>query len=150
MPSATTASTSRGRSSGRTGCRVATGRSTAHRPDSIVPAPTTAEIAANLQEELEHLERHVTAGDYTDPYEATYAILNGSRILYSLETQDVTISKREAGAWALKHLPDRWRPLLQAAIRNYDGEATPEDAQVLAAGMAPFVAMAREVMSRSA
>ena len=119
-------------------------------PDSIVRAPTTAEIAANLQEELEHLERHVAAGDYTDPYEATYAILNGSRILYSLETQDVTISKREAGAWSLKHLPDRWRPLLEAAIRNYDGEATPEDAQVLAAGMAPFVAMAREVMSRSA
>ena len=119
-------------------------------PDRIVRAPTTAEIAGNLQEELEHLERHVAAGDYTDPYEATYAILNGSRILYSLETQDVTISKREAGAWALKHLPDRWRPLLQAAIRNYDGEATPEDAQVLAAGMAPFVAMVREVMSRSA
>ena len=128
----------------------ATGRSTAHRRTAIVPAPTTAEIAANLQEELEHLERHVAAGDYTDPYEATYAILNGSRILHSLETQDVTVSKREAGAWSLKHLPDRWRPLLQAAIRNYDGEATPEDAQVLAAGMAPFVAMAREVMSRSA
>ena len=119
-------------------------------PDAMVPAPSTAEIAANLQEELEHLERHVVAGDYTDPYEATYAILNGSRILHSLETKDVTISKREAGAWSLKHLPDRWRPLLAAAIRNYDGEATPEDAQVLAAGMAPFVAMAREVMSRSA
>ena len=119
-------------------------------PDGMVPAPTTAEIAADLREELEHLERHVVAGDYTDPYEATYAILNGSRILHSLETQDVVISKREAGAWALKHLPDRWHPLLQAAIRNYDGEATPEDVQVLAAGMAPFVAMVRDVMSRSA
>jgi Domain of unknown function (DUF4111) len=119
-------------------------------PDSIVPRPTTAEIAANLQEELAHLERHVAAGDYTDPYEATYAVLNGSRILHSLETQDVTVSKREAGAWSLKHLPDRWHPLLQAAIRNYDGEATPEDAQVLAAGMAPYVAMVRAVMSRSA
>lgn len=119
-------------------------------PDALVPAPSTAEIAANLHEELEHLERHVAAGDYTDPYEATYAVLNGSRILCSLETQDVAISKREAGAWALKHLPDRWHPLLQAAIHNYDGDPTPEDAQVLGAGMAPFVAMVRDVMSRSA
>ena len=119
-------------------------------PDGMVPAPTSAEIAADLREELEHLERHVAAGDYTDPYEATYAILNSCRILRSLETQDVVISKREAGAWALEHLPDPWHPLLRAAMRNYDGEATPDDVQLLAAGMAPFVAMVRDVMSPSA
>ena len=119
-------------------------------PDAMVPTPTSAEIAADLREELEHLERHVAAGDYTDPYEATYAILNSCRILHSLETQDVVISKREAGSWALKHLPDRWHPLLRAAMRNYDTEATPEEVQLLAAGMAPFVAMVRDVMSRSA
>jgi len=119
-------------------------------PDGMVPAPTSAEIAADLREELEHLERHVAAGDHTDPYEATYAVLNSCRILHSLETQDVVISKREAGAWALEHLPDRWHPLLRAAMRYYDGKATPEDVQLLAAGMAPFVAMVRDVMSRSA
>ncbi len=63
---------------------------------------------------------------------------------------DVAISKREAGVWALDHLPDRWHPLLRAAIRNYDGEATPDDVQVLAAGMAPFVDMVRDALSRSA
>jgi Domain of unknown function (DUF4111) len=119
-------------------------------PDGVIRAPTATEIAVNLREELEHLERHVAAGDYTEPYEATYAILNGSRILHSLETQDVVISKREAGAWSLKHLPDRWHPLLQAALRNYGGESTPGDIQVLAAGMAPYVAMVREAMSPSA
>jgi len=119
-------------------------------PDGMVPTPTSAEIAADLGEELAHLERHVTAGDYSDPYDATYAILNSSRILHSLETHDVVISKREAGAWALKNLADRWHPLLRAALRYYDGEATPEDVQVLAAGMAPFVSMVRDVMSRSA
>jgi aminoglycoside adenylyltransferase-like protein len=119
-------------------------------PDAMVPAPTSAEIAADLREELEHLERHVAAGDYTDPYEATYAILNSCRILRSLETRDVVISKREAGAWALEHLPDRWHPLLRAAMRYYDAEATPEDIKLLAADMAPFVEMVRDVMSRSA
>jgi Domain of unknown function (DUF4111) len=118
-------------------------------PAGMVPAPTAAEIAVDLREELDHLERHVAAGD-TDPYEATYAILNGSRILCSLESLDVAISKREAGAWSVENLPDRWHPLLHAAMRSYDGAATPEDAQVLAAGMAPFVAMVRDAMSRSA
>jgi streptomycin 3"-adenylyltransferase len=111
-------------------------------PDAVVPPPTSAEIAGDLREELEHIERHVADGD-TDPYEATYAVFNGSRILHTLETRDAAISKREAGVWALEHLPDRWHPLLRAAIQNYDGRATPEDVELLASGMAPFVATVR-------
>ena len=119
-------------------------------PDAMVPAPTTAEIAANLQEELEHLERHVVAGDYTDPYEATYAILNGSRILslardqgrHDLEARGRSLVA-EAPAGPMAPAPPGRDPQLR-------GEATPEDVQVLAAGMAPFVAMVRDVMSRSA
>lgn len=56
----------------------------------------------------------------------------------------MAISKRAAGAWALQHLPDRWHPALRAAARAYDGQATPDDAALLAADMAPFVAMVRE------
>jgi len=112
-------------------------------PGDIVPAPAWGKITAELDRELEHLEAHVAEGD-TDPYEATYAILNGSRILHALETQAVAISKREGGMWALDNLPDRWHPLLQAAIRNYDGEPSPEDVDLLAGGMAQFVTMVRE------
>ena len=111
-------------------------------PDEMVRAPTTAEIAADLGEEMDHLERHVADGD-TDPYEATYAVLNGSRILHTLETGDAAVSKREAGTWALEHLPDQWHSLLEAAIHNYDGHPAPDDGRVLATGMAPFVAMVR-------
>ena len=80
----------------------------------------------------------------TDPYEATYAILNGSRILRTLATRDPAISKRSAGEWALEHLPDRWHPVLRAAARAYDGHATSEDTDLLATEMGPFVAMVRE------
>jgi hypothetical protein len=114
-------------------------------PAEIVAAPAWAEIASELDRELEHLEAHVAEGD-TDPYEATYAVLNGSRILHAVETRDVATSKHEAGEWALEHLPYRWHPLLQAALRNYDGKAAPHDDTVLATGMAPFVAMVREHM----
>jgi hypothetical protein len=112
-------------------------------PAEVVPPPTWSELEVDLDRELEHLEAHVAAGD-TDPYEATYAILNGSRILRALETRDVAVSKRSAGGWALEHLPVRWHAVLRAAIRAYDGQPTAVDVELLAQEMAPFVAMVRE------
>ena len=112
-------------------------------PAAIVIPPSWEEVADELGREVEHLERHLLEGD-TDPYEATYALLNGSRILHALETQDVAISKRAAGAWALEHLPARWHPALQAAVRTYDGHPSAGDADLLAAEMGPFVALVRE------
>jgi hypothetical protein len=73
--------------------------STAPSRADVVPPPTLTELDEALRAEVEHLERHVEAGD-TDPYEATYAFLNGSRIVRGIETGDVVISKREAGPWA--------------------------------------------------
>jgi hypothetical protein len=111
--------------------------------EDIVPAPTWPELEAAFHAELEHLERHVAAGD-DDPYEAAYAMLNGSRIVYGIETRNVVISKRAAGAWATRHLADRWHEAVRAAGRAYDGVATPEDIEVLRTAMPPFVAMVRQ------
>jgi hypothetical protein len=111
-------------------------------PVEIVPAPTWAELEVDLDRELEHVERHIAEGD-TDPDEASYAILNGSRILRAIDTHDVAISKREAGSWALTYLPDRWHPAVKAALRAYDERASRTDTKLLAAEMAPFVAMVR-------
>lgn len=112
-------------------------------PRAIVLAPSWDELLGELDREIEHLERHVAEGD-SDPYEATYALLTGSRILHALEMRDVVISKRAAGTWALARLQDRWHPALRAAIRTYDGLGSPADAELLALEMAPFVAHVRE------
>lgn len=112
-------------------------------PDEVVLRPTWAELERGLRLELEHLERHVDAGD-DDLYETSYAILNGSRILYSTRNRDVVISKREAGAWAQKHLPARWHRAIRAALRAYDGEATAADLRALRAAMGPLVVMAKQ------
>ena len=112
-------------------------------PAEIVPPPAWSELQVDLDRELEHIERHVLEGD-TDPYEATYAMLNGSRILRAVETGDVAISKRAAGHWALEHLSGRWHPALEAAGRAYDGTATSGDIDLLAREMAAFVAMVRQ------
>ena len=112
-------------------------------PAEVVAPPEWEDVIAELDRELEHIERHVHEGD-TDPYEAAYAILNGSRILRSLQRHDPVLSKREAGTWALEHLDERWQPALRAALRAYDERETPEDAGLLASEMAPFTAMVRE------
>jgi hypothetical protein len=111
-------------------------------PAEIVAPPRWSEVEVDLDLELEHIERHVAEGD-TDPDEAAYAILNGSRILRAIETKDAVLTKRDAGRWALDHLADRWHPAIRAALRAYDADASPEDAELLAAEMAPFVAVVR-------
>jgi hypothetical protein len=114
------------------------------RPEELVVPPRDAEIVTALDRELEHLERHVYEGDAEDPYEATYAVWNGCRILYTLETGSPVISKRSAGGWGLEHLPDTWHEAIRAAGRAYDGAAGHGDKELLEANMAPFVAMVRE------
>jgi hypothetical protein len=113
-------------------------------PEEMVIAPSWVELERALDRELEHLERHVYEGDAADPYEATYAIWNGCRILYTLETGSPVISKRSAGAWALEHLAESWHAPIEAAGRAYDGEADSSDHELLRLNMAPFVAMVRE------
>lgn len=112
-------------------------------PVELVIPPTWEELEGELNRELEHLERHVVEGD-TDPSEAAYAFLNGSRVLHAVETRNVVISKLAAGRWALEHLPSRWHPALQAALHSYQGKASAGDDELLAAEMAPFVAYVRE------
>ena len=111
-------------------------------PQTIVRPPSWDELRSELSRELEHIERHVLEGD-TDAYEATYALLNGSRIVHAVDTGNVAISKGTAGRWALEHLPTRWHPALEAALRAYDGRATGDDIELLATEMAPCVAWVR-------
>ena len=113
------------------------------RPDELVVAPTDADLRRALSREIEHLERHVHEGDAADPYEATYAIWNGCRILHTLATGSPVVSKRSAGAWGLANLPERWHAAIHAAGRAYDGVATPEDSELLRDAMPPFVEMVR-------
>lgn len=112
-------------------------------PDELVVAPTKAELHEALDREIEHLERHVYEGDAADPYEATYAIWNGCRILYTVETGSPVISKRSAGMWGLANLPEQWHDAIRAAGRNYDGMATEADKETLRLAMPPFVEMVR-------
>ena len=112
-------------------------------PADIVPRPTWDDQLRDIDRELEHIERHIVEGD-TDPYEATYAVLTGTRILHAMPIHNVAISKRSAGTWGLEHLPVRWHAAIRAAVRTYDGEGSDADAHLLATEMAAFVTFVRE------
>jgi hypothetical protein len=114
-----------------------------------VRPPTPRELRYALDRELEHLERHVAEGDADDPDEATYAIWNGARILYTLATGNPVVSKRSAGEWALSELPTRWHAAIRAAGRAYDGLGTAADREVLQAAMGPWVRMVRRRLPRA-
>jgi hypothetical protein len=114
------------------------------RPDELVIPPSARAMRVALDREIEHLERHVAEGDADDPDEATYGILNGCRILYTLETASPVLSKRGAGDWGLVHLPPRWHHAIRAAQRSYDGTPTGGDVAVLRDAMPAFVGMVRQ------
>jgi len=113
-------------------------------PADLVIPPTPAALRHALDRELEHVERHVYESDADNPFEATYALLNGCRILHTLETGSPVISKRSAGTWGLEHLSERWHDAIRAAGRAYDGVASTKDNEVLRDAMPPFVEMVRE------
>lgn len=112
-------------------------------PDELVTPPLPADLRRSLSREVEHLERHVHEGDAADPYEATYAIWTGCRVLHTLATGSPVVSKRSAGTWGLANLPERWHAAIEAAGRSYDGVASDEDRELLRVTMPAFVEMVR-------
>jgi Domain of unknown function (DUF4111) len=84
-------------------------------PRPIYPPPAHEELEAALEEELGELaavlERH-----------PVYSTLNLCRLVYSIETGEVVVSKVVAGEWAASRLPAEWRPLVRDALALYRGE----------------------------
>lgn len=111
-------------------------------PRELLPVPDWTEIADELDDELDDLDRAISGG-----YHA-YATLNLSRVHCSFVRRDVVISKMDAARWALGSLEDRWHALIRAAIRHYLREQTDEEDELLARDTAPFREMLRDRIER--
>ena len=112
-------------------------------PSELVRPPSWEELEEDLRKELHYIERFVTE-ERDDPGHAAYAVLNGCRLVYSVETRNVVVSKRAAALWALNRPDNTWHAPIEAAMRVYDAGAKPDDAMVLKASMAPFIAAVRD------
>lgn len=107
-------------------------------PSDIVVQPTWPELEDGLRDELEFIEEIIAQGR-DDSGHAAFGLWNGCRILYSFETRDVVVSKRQGATWALQHLPPEWSEAIKAAGRVYDAAEKPEDEIVLRQNFVPFV-----------
>jgi hypothetical protein len=115
-------------------------------PLDLVQPPAWAELEEALRSEFSFIERIVEKGR-REAAEAAFVVWNGCRILYSLETRDVVVSKRAAARWALAHLPGSWHAAIRAAGHVYDGTPEPGEESSLEAAVLPIVAAVRSAWS---
>jgi hypothetical protein len=97
-------------------------------PKEVYPAASWPELEEALRGELRFVEDHL--GDYPD-----YCILNLCRLMYSVETHEVVVSKATAATWAYKTFPE-WRRAIDAARRSYARQATAQDKEYMTSEVA--------------
>ncbi len=104
-------------------------------PTEIFPAVSWQDISAALDHEMLFIETNLK-------YPA-YCVLNLCRIMYSFQERNVVVSKRFSGEWARTQSPE-WAPLIEAALKYYEGTATAEDETYLQDKVGSFFAFASE------
>ncbi len=117
-------------------------------PSEVVPEPNWHELAEGLDEELEYIERKLSR-DETDAGHAAFIVWNAVRILCSLDTRDVVVSKRAAARWGLDNLPGGWHEAIRAAGRVYDDRQDDDDQTELRSRLTEIVSATRERLSGS-
>ncbi|OGG56417.1 MAG: hypothetical protein A3F84_28325 [Candidatus Handelsmanbacteria bacterium RIFCSPLOWO2_12_FULL_64_10] len=104
-------------------------------PTEVFPDPSWSETSAALDHEMRFIEENLK--------HPAYCVLNLCRIIYSFREREVVISKRFGGHWASARFP-QWAPLIQAAIRSYEGTGMPGDEEFLEGKVRRFLEFAAE------
>ena len=99
-------------------------------PSDLVKIPKWAELKEGLHNELLFIEGVLENG-LPDPAHAAFVVWQGCRIIYSLRTNDIVVSKRAAAKWALSQLPISFHESIRAAERVYDGLFEQKDQEIL-------------------
>lgn len=99
-------------------------------PRTFLTKPTWNDYVPALGEELNRIR------------EPRYGVLNLARLIYSWTERDVVISKYESGQWALNNIDPKWRPVLYAALRSYEGRLKASDEETLNKMFPEFLAFA--------
>jgi hypothetical protein len=99
-------------------------------PRKVLPEPAWEELDAALDGELDYVEEHLAI--YPD-----YCVLNLCRILRSRVEKNVVHSKRGSAAWMMSRFV-QWAPLIEAALRSYVKQLSPEDEKILEDQTKPY------------
>lgn len=106
-------------------------------PRSIYPPASWREIAEELDHELVLLRKVLRRYP-------VYCTLNLCRLANSWRERNPVVSKDVAGAWALEAVPERWRRLIAAALRSYQGKETEEDVRLVKRSVTGFYEFASD------
>ncbi|MBI9043775.1 MAG: DUF4111 domain-containing protein [Anaerolineaceae bacterium] len=93
-------------------------------PETILMPPDWTELETALLSELKYVEKNLTK--YPD-----YCILNLCRIMFSIHTREVVVSKAEAAKWAWDSFPV-WRKHIDYAKKSYSGNASSVEKRFMA------------------
>lgn len=83
-------------------------------PEAIFPPVPRADYQDSIVRDMAWAAEHID----DDP---AYLVLNFCRVCAFLAEGSV-LSKDEGGVWGLRHLPERHRPVIRAALADYRGE----------------------------
>jgi predicted nucleotidyltransferase len=88
-----------------------------------------ASIALDCEDSYNNIQEDTSRGKCVVPQ---YAVLNFCRVLAFIN-QDLIASKIEGGDWGLRHLPEKYRPVILAALQEYGepGSSEPVDLEIL-------------------
>ena len=104
-------------------------------PKQIFPPCSWQDLEASLLGELRYIEDHLH--EFPD-----YCILNLCRLLYSIYTRDIVVSKLMSAVWAQDIFPD-WASLIQAARKSYNKKATRGEKEMLDSKIDEFLEFSR-------
>jgi len=86
-------------------------------------------LVKDSEESFQNIQSETSDDERTVP---NYAVLNFCRVLAFID-QDLITSKVEGGEWGLKNLPEKYHPIISAALQEYQNVGSSEkiDGQLL-------------------
>lgn len=107
-------------------------------PKSIFPRVPKRLVTEALLENLMEANKELKCRKIEDPNQLSSGILDVCRILYALKSGGIT-SKTKAAIWALKILPEKWKPMVKHALAIRSGKKC-KNGKTLSVMLPQFVA----------
>ena len=105
------------------------------RAGRIFSRPNWSEIRSALYRQLVYARKIIDSDSW-------WSVLNLCRLVYDFKMGSIVASKLGAARWALKRLPSEWKPVINSAIKTYQGIAGMKDRTILKRDARKFIGFA--------
>jgi len=106
-------------------------------PDKLFSPPEWETLKSSILEEIRYSLEIATQ-------KPLYAVLSLCRAFYSLETQDVSVTKLQGTEWGLQHFPQEFHPIIGTAMKAYQDGLTEQRKRFLLKYLEQFIAYCKK------